>query len=510
MDSPYKSKLFPILARDPIGDEETRLCWHAKRALEWLHAATEGTLLGKDDPFELPSKPAAIGLDESKHIIVYDESIITFPVWKGFAGYGVAKIIPLQDISSAMVISCFFDQNGKIIRKWTGRSSELTTGIELDAFWWLWPAPIIVPPWEAPGSWGDLRFAGQTIGIDVDAVLRQIARRIRGKDTPTALLVGYPIPKRVGESNVEIHWDALALPPLLASGPVPSGFRQNEMGFWQRDRNEAFMDGENLKYIAMENWSTDRIQVRGHLPDGSVAANIAIIGVGSLGSSIGELLVRAGIKTIGLIDDDIIEAGNVCRHVATLIDVGKKKVEALGSRLLQITPHVQVQMHAQRLPLIKQKLHDLLEPYDLIIDCTASNEVLEGLALGWWSIPKLFLSASVGHRARRMFIFTAFGNQFPVAEYHRQIEPWLRNESASWAEEGEILEGPGCWSPLFPARYDDMMLAAIVTVKMLEKFTATPPTAPLLHVFEQKHDSKGFSCVVCLNEIPVPEDANSS
>lgn len=78
--------------------------------------------------------------------------------------------------------------------------------------------------------------------------------------------------------------------------------------------------------------------------------NIAVIGVGALGSVLSEVLVRAGVKNIALIDEDVLESGNVHRHMATLVDVGKSKVPVIALRLRQISPIVRVAEFREKLP----------------------------------------------------------------------------------------------------------------------------------------------------------------
>jgi hypothetical protein len=44
-------------------------------------------------------------------------------------------------------------------------------------------------------------------------------------------------------------------------------------------------------------------------------------------------------------------------------------------------------------------LQALLEPFDIVLDCTGDDNVLGLLGATWWSIPRLFLSASLGFAA---------------------------------------------------------------------------------------------------------------
>ena len=248
----------------------------------------------------------------------------------------------VSGLDGAIAVAQFEDWQGETIRAWTGRSIESWTE-DLIGLWWLWPEPIVLPPWHCPGSWGELRTVGRDQGVDVEAVLRKFASRTRGAKAVPLMLIGYPIPRRVGETPSEVHWDTIALPKLPAAGSIPPhGFRPNSLGWWHRDRSSAFADDRRLRDLQTENWSPERLQARGRLPPAIRDCRVLTVGVGALGATIAELMVRAGVSEIGLLDGDFLAAGNICRHPATLSDVGSTKVKAVAARLRQISPFVTV------------------------------------------------------------------------------------------------------------------------------------------------------------------------
>src|SRR5207248_679389 len=121
---------------------------------------------------------------------------------------------------------------------------------KINAFWWLFPEPVVVPPWQAPGTWGELRTVAKSRGLDADNVLRWVAALIRGGKTSSLLLVGYAVPLRVGAPPSEVHWDAVLLPRLQdAAGQPPKGYRPNARGWWNRDRHGKFGDAVSLEYL---------------------------------------------------------------------------------------------------------------------------------------------------------------------------------------------------------------------------------------------------------------------
>lgn len=87
-----------------------------------------------------------------------------------------------------------------------------------------------------------------------------------------------------------------------------------------------------------------------HIPtSGEEPPHVAILGCGSVGSTMAELLVRAGVEVLTLVDPAEVSAANLSRGVYAASDVGRPKVEALATRLEAIAPHVTVTTHASAL-----------------------------------------------------------------------------------------------------------------------------------------------------------------
>lgn len=66
-------------------------------------------------------------------------------------------------------------------------------------------------------------------------------------------------------------------------------------------------------------------------------ASVSVVGMGATGSPVTDLFVRAGVGNIQIIDGDTVDISNIHRQVLySEGDVGRKKVEAASSRLLEI------------------------------------------------------------------------------------------------------------------------------------------------------------------------------
>lgn len=72
-------------------------------------------------------------------------------------------------------------------------------------------------------------------------------------------------------------------------------------------------------------------------------SKVAVFGIGGVGTYVVEGLVRCGVGTLGIVDDDKICLTNINRQlIATRKTVGKQKTEAMKQRVLDINPKANV------------------------------------------------------------------------------------------------------------------------------------------------------------------------
>lgn len=73
------------------------------------------------------------------------------------------------------------------------------------------------------------------------------------------------------------------------------------------------------------------------------ASHVAVFGIGGVGGFTAEALVRSGVGSITIIDNDTVEQSNLNRQIfATANTVGKDKVQVAKERLSSINPDVNV------------------------------------------------------------------------------------------------------------------------------------------------------------------------
>jgi sulfur-carrier protein adenylyltransferase/sulfurtransferase len=98
-------------------------------------------------------------------------------------------------------------------------------------------------------------------------------------------------------------------------------------------------------------------------------ASILVTGAGALGSAALMYLVPAGIGTIGILDNDVVELHNLHRQVIfSTDDIGKPKVLMAEKRLKAMNPDVNLNTHFLKLGI--GNAIGLFKEYDLILDCS--------------------------------------------------------------------------------------------------------------------------------------------
>ena len=98
-----------------------------------------------------------------------------------------------------------------------------------------------------------------------------------------------------------------------------------------------------------------------------LSSKVLIVGVGGLGCPAAENLVRAGIGTIGLIDNDIINLSNIHRQsLFNSKDVNKSKVNVAAKKLKEINPITKIKIYKSRLN--KKNIENIIKNYEIIID----------------------------------------------------------------------------------------------------------------------------------------------
>ena len=96
-------------------------------------------------------------------------------------------------------------------------------------------------------------------------------------------------------------------------------------------------------------------------------SKVLLIGAGGLGSPAALYLAAAGVGTIGLVDDDVVDESNLQRQIAhSLNRVGQPKTTSARAAIENLNKDVKVVEHNER--LVAENILGIINQYDLIVD----------------------------------------------------------------------------------------------------------------------------------------------
>jgi molybdopterin/thiamine biosynthesis adenylyltransferase/rhodanese-related sulfurtransferase len=109
----------------------------------------------------------------------------------------------------------------------------------------------------------------------------------------------------------------------------------------------------------------DEVGVEGQLK--LLRSKVLLLGAGGLGAPTALYLAAAGVGTIGIVDDDVVDESNLQRQVIHNTErVGIAKTTSARMTIEALNPDVEVIEHNLRLD--SSNILELIEPYDLIVD----------------------------------------------------------------------------------------------------------------------------------------------
>lgn len=168
-------------------------------------------------------------------------------------------------------------------------------------------------------------------------------------------------------------------------------------------------------------------------------AKVLCLGAGGLGSPAAIYLAAAGVGTLGIVDDDVVDASNLQRQILHTTDrVGTPKVESAAAALTALNPDVKVIQHRQRLDVSNAEA--LIAGYDLVIDGTdnfPTRYLLNDVAL---KLDKPVVHASIFRFEGQITVFGAQGGPCYRCLYP---EPPPPEHAPSCSEAGVLGVLPG-------------------------------------------------------------------
>ncbi|HEY1688645.1 MAG TPA: molybdopterin-synthase adenylyltransferase MoeB [Solirubrobacteraceae bacterium] len=96
-------------------------------------------------------------------------------------------------------------------------------------------------------------------------------------------------------------------------------------------------------------------------------AKVLLLGAGGLGSPTALYLAAAGVGTLGIVDDDVVDLSNLQRQVIHNGErIGMPKVDSAAEAIRALNPDVKVVKHPVRIG--SENIMEIIEGYDVIVD----------------------------------------------------------------------------------------------------------------------------------------------
>jgi hypothetical protein len=411
--------------------------------------------------------------------VVFLEEQTSLQVWASIrAGWGRTRLIRLTANPEILAVAEFLDAKGNSLK--TANWGRVVTGDELEGLWIRTADIPVMAPWQVPTQWGDLLACSQQLSAGLQWCVAQAT-----SPTPAVLLVGFPIPTLIGGPSSSMHWQALVMPPPALK---PKGFRQGGSGQWKHYRSVVLGKESRVNWCRTENWASGILSSRGQLPEGLRDASVLLLGAGALGSCVSEMLVRGGVTGITILDRDDLAAGNLLRHTLTLGELGQPKALALANHLNKCTATARVEGISESFPPESEDGIRAATECDLVVDCTAEYDTTIAMESFEWGGAKTFACLSFGFAARRLYCYLSRGISFPRLRFLELYGPWEQQEKSDMQATGCPMEGIGCWHPVFPARWDEVTLAASLAISDLVSFVSDASASERFTVYERGTD----------------------
>jgi molybdopterin/thiamine biosynthesis adenylyltransferase/rhodanese-related sulfurtransferase len=136
-------------------------------------------------------------------------------------------------------------------------------------------------------------------------------------------------------------------------------------------------------------------------------SKVLLLGAGGLGAPAALYLAAAGVGTLGVVDDDVVDASNLQRQVIhNTTRIGTPKVESAKKTIVELNPDVQVKTHQLR--LTSENVLDVIGGYDLIVDGTDNFQTRYLLNDASLMLRKPVVNASIFQFEGQVTVFKPF------------------------------------------------------------------------------------------------------
>ena len=143
-----------------------------------------------------------------------------------------------------------------------------------------------------------------------------------------------------------------------------------------------------------------------------LSSKVLIVGAGGLGSPAAEFLSRAGVGTIGIVDNDKVSLSNLHRQSLYLMsDIGKFKVKIAKDKIKKINDNTIVKIYKIRLNNLNFK--KIINNYDYIIDGSDNFKTKFLLNDYCFRLRKILITGAISKFDGHVFTFNFTNKKIP-------------------------------------------------------------------------------------------------
>lgn len=249
--------------------------------------------------------------------------------------------------------------------------------------------------------------------------------------------------------------------PVLVAARYTRFATQGLIGFWL----EIQGDGLDRRCLPVAERGPAQQRRAGWHAGAIQDKKVSVIGAGSVGSYLADILHRSGVRDLRVHDWDILMPGNLVRHAASPSFVGAAKTTAVRDTAAQRSPTSRIQTAASIRRL--DEAVTLLTERDLVVDCTGDRLTWQLLLAAADIVGVSFLHvAVVGHgQFGRVDVCPPLNGSAP-------LPPDELGKVAPTEREG------GCGDPISPTPPSAVVETAAMGARFAIRMLACEPFAP--------------------------------
>lgn len=214
-------------------------------------------------------------------------------------------------------------------------------------------------------------------------------------------------------------------------------------------------------------------------------ARVAVLGCGSLGSTIAMMMARAGVGHLLLVDPERMESANAGRHLLGIESLGEDKAAATKRRILSELPHIgSVEAEVLRVAPTNAALLERLASYALIVSTTgnwSAECLLNDRQRSGTGFPKILYGWIEAHAAAAhaaLILPTGACLRCGRTPVGRPLLP-----VTTWPDSAAIAQEPACGATFSPYGPMDLVWAHALIGQTAISALLAPPQAPLHNIW---------------------------